>query len=303
MRSLKKHREIIGLIISIPGVLLVLLGKSLDILIIGFLCLLISLYCINGLAFLIILIVCAGISTLGIWKFLEFINKDRSIYKYFVYILENAAVFIFGVIILYGSYLIVRKLVKEKDNKSNNAFIVMEMFIFIGLLLVVPSLLSLIGQIALFFKKLGLKDGLTGASVVVAIVTCLIGAGVKLKINKDNEKKDRMISMHKEMNWRNGLHKLEIQDGYTIGDLVKLNSYFNPESDSNVDKEINYTIVRILKDHNIDMFEEKKDRQTLFDFKLTKSAFDYPLNLKENRDIRKNIHKLLKNDWDIQTKK
>lgn len=81
----------------------------------------------------------------------------------------------------------------------------MEMLIFIELLLVVPSLL-LIGQIALFFLKLGLKDGLTGALVVVTIVTCLIGAGVKLKINKDNEKKDKMISMHTEMNWRNGLH-------------------------------------------------------------------------------------------------
>lgn len=237
------------------------------------------------------------------WKLLKFINENKSIYKYFVYILKDAVVFIFGVIILYGSYWIVRKLVKGEDNKSNNAFIVMEMLIFIGLLLVVPSLLLLIGQIAVFFKKLGLKDGLTGASVVVTIVTCLIGAGVKLKINKDNEKKDKIISMHKEMNWRNGLHKLEIQAGYTIGDLVKLNSYFNPESDSSIDKEINSTIVRILKDHNIDMFEEKQDCQTLFDFKLTKGDFAYPLNLKENRDIRKNIHKLLKNDWDIQTKK
>lgn len=71
-------------------------------------------------------------------------------------------------------------------------------------------------------------------------------------------------------------------------------SYLNPESDSSIDKKINSTIVRILKDHNIDMFEEKQDCQTLFDFKLTKGDFGYPLNLKENRDIRKNIHKLLK---------
>lgn len=370
-------RKKIGIIFAIIGMILLIITIFLPvnsviyniIFIVSILCVIISLILIFSISFVSILGICTAILTCILYLLIN-LEKINHAYIYLFNILVIAIFLLLGAILLYTGYLVVKELNKS-DDINNNVFIIIETVILIGLTLFIPSLLLIVEQIGEFFSKLGFKESLTGASVIITIVTCLIGAIVNLKINKDNEKKDRKINIHKEMDWRKDLHSLEMQDSYTIRDLVKLNSFFNSEynmknefiqkhnklkkeatdlinkcdekemrdfisshyyletnpSDKikdlkgtinnlinsnytkeeldNIDIELIDKIVEILKNHNIRPFEKGLNKRslTLFDFELTKSDLYQPLNPKENQDIRKCIHKLLKNDWDIQTEK
>lgn len=165
--------------------------------------------------------------------------------------------------------------------------------------------LEIIHRLSQLFKSWGIKDPISGVTVIVTIITFTIGLIVRTVISERERKQSVKNELHKEIKWREQLHNLEMKERYTISDLVKLNTFFNPYHEDNnqhhnIDVELNELIVRILSKYTNRINDNCKT--TLFDFNLTDNVMDIVLTVKETQDIRKYIHNLLKNDWDMQTK-
>lgn len=150
--------------------------------------------------------------------------------------------------------------------------------------------------------------------------------------NKENQEKlkfERNNDMHKELEWRKKVYNLEIQDTYTVKDLVILNSLINPYKKGNNDKDsldfyINQVIINILQkltNNNVN-FDNKGDKRdnalkrvigdntiltgdnvkTLFDFQIDSGLLKKSLNPEQSAKVRECAHLLLKDDWKKQTK-
>lgn len=207
---------------------------------------------------------------------------------------------ILGVALVYfGAKMIENKL-------TDNFFFIIETFMAVGGILILCSVIKMVMEIATVYKNVGLEDPLTGASIIVTVITSALGLIVKIFMGKNNKKQEKQIALHKEMDWRKELHKLEKKGKYQLSDLIKINSFINPyhkketDEENNIDYEINETIVKILKEHKIEALNEEK--ATLFDFELTDHQMNEKLDSAENQELRQGIHKLLKWDWDLQTK-
>lgn len=207
---------------------------------------------------------------------------------------------------------------KVYTNEEEDTVLFLNMILFtIGTMLIVINIFEIMKIITELLKNWGYgkKNIITGASLIVSVITLLLGNIVKLKISNDSNKKDRTIELHKEINWRKELHDLEIKDIYNIRDLIKVNSFFNPKHDirdTDIDVDLNNEIVNILTKYvgvNPVLYNKsennKKENEpllTLFDFNLTKDDLDQELSESETQIIREYIHQLLKNDWRKQTK-
>ena len=137
----------------------------------------------------------------------------------------------------------------------------------------------------------------------------------KLNFKRNND-------MHKELEWRNKVYSLEIQDTYTVKDLVILNSFINPyEHGDKLDTYINQVITNILdelingkvsfenetnRDDVIkDVIGEKvnvDEEKTLFDFPIDSGLLKKLLSSEQSAKVRECAHLLLKNDWKKQVK-
>lgn len=142
----------------------------------------------------------------------------------------------------------------------------------------------------------------------------LIESQAELQTNHNYE-------IHRELEWRNKVYNLEIQDSYTVKDLVILNALINPyEHGDKLDTYINQVITNILQELSIeknDFTKEDKrelaikdvigedvrtNEETLFNFSISNELIKKPLNSAQSAKIRDCAHLLLKNDWKKQVK-
>lgn len=149
--------------------------------------------------------------------------------------------------------------------------------------------------------------------------------------NKENQEKlkfERNNDMHKELEWRQKVYNLEIQDSYTVKDLVILNALINPYDHGDIlDNYINSVITEIVSkisgidskkiknkglryeaicDVNTKLNEKEtakiKSTPTLFDFPINNGILKKTLNPEQSAKVRECAHLLLKNDWKKQVK-
>ena len=219
---------------------------------------------------------------------------------------ESLSIISCVIFIVFGTVLVYLGTKMIENKQSDNFFFIIEAFLAIGGILILCSVIKMVMEIAIVYKKVGLEDPLTGASIIVTVITSILGLVVKIFIGKNNKKQEKQIALHKEMDWRKELHKLEKKGKYQLSDLIKINSFINPyhkkrpNEKNNIDYEMNETIVKILDNHEVKSLNDKK--ATLFDYKLTGHQMNKKLDVIENQEIRQGIHKLLKWDWDEQTK-
>ena len=128
--------------------------------------------------------------------------------------------------------------------------------------------------------------------------------------------------IHHELEWRQKVYDFEIQDTYTVKDLIILNALINPyEHGDKLDTYINQVIINILdklingkvsfenetnRDDVIkDVIGEKvnvDEKKTLFDFPIDSGLLKKPLSSEQSAKVRECAHLLLKNDWKKQVK-
>lgn len=127
--------------------------------------------------------------------------------------------------------------------------------------------------------------------------------------------------IHHELEWRQKVYDFEIQDTYTVKDLIILNALINPyEHGDKLDTYINQVITNILKELKTkenDFKRETKrkdalesvnskdidiDEKTLFDFSIDSGLLKKLLNSEQSAKVRECAHLLLKNDWKKQVK-
>lgn len=151
--------------------------------------------------------------------------------------------------------------------------------------------------------------------------------------NKTELKKQEInhsYEIHGELNWRQKVYNLEIQDSYTVKDLVILNALINPYDHGDIlDNYINSVITDIVSeilgiekdskkiknkglryeaicDVNTKLNEKEtakiKSTPTLFDFPINTGLLKKSLNPEQSAKVRECAHLLLKNDWKKQIK-
>lgn len=152
---------------------------------------------------------------------------------------------------------------------------------------------------------------------------------IKLLGNQAELQKEHNNELHRELSWRQKVYNLEIQDTYTVKDLVILNALINPYDHGDIlDNYINSVITSIISEiSGIDKDSKKientglrydaicdvntklgqdtveiKDTPTLFDFPINNGLLKKPLNPMQSAKVRECAHLLLKNDWKKQVK-
>lgn len=265
---------------------------------------------VNGYRFVLKVIVCSILMLIFFVSIGVFF--ERSIISY-IKISVCGFLLWLGMWLFWGGIRSVKYKVYSEEEEDTKYFWSISLFI-IGTMLIVINIFEIIRIIAELLKSWGYKNNLTSISVIITVITFLLGSLVKLKISNDSNKKDRTIELHKEIDWRKELHDLEIKSTYNIKDLLKINSFFNPKHDirdkDDIDVRLNKAIVDIVvlyvKPSQVSSNKNNKNIHepilTLFNIRLTKQDLSKELSSKETQIIREYIHELLKNDWKIQTK-
>lgn len=315
MLWVRKHKNIIGIIFL--SIALIIAIKQIKKQSLAYLLAIISLI-ILGLAMLYgfvntaTLITSCSLVTVFAFILLKYVDIQESIIAMCFGILVIALFVLYMGIRLMKCFISIST--EKKRNKNEDSYF----FSGIGLIIIggvgsVIAGVTLIKDIAVYLSGKGISNPLTGVTIIVTVITFIVGSIIKLFINKkENERqlvisreeqlKQSQISLHKEMDWRKQLHELETKEQYTIGDLIKLNSFFNPydKKKKDIDYKLNRTIKNIVSRHAKPINPNKQI--TLFDYKLTEKIQKERISVKDTQRVRELIHKLLKNDWETQTK-
>lgn len=223
-----------------------------------------------------------------------------------------------GIFLIIISIKIFNEFINKSEQEQESVYIIFLIVFFLGVGATTYSVIELMHSMISLFTSWGIqkKDCITGVSLLITITTFFIGQFLKVQGDKLSRKQEKQIALHKEMDWRRELWDLEVQPEYSIQDLIKLNSFFNPKhsvkDEENIDVRLNTAVVNILSKYtcrNSVYFNksenDKKENEplvTLFDYSLTEDVINQKLNPEENQEIRELIHELLKVDWDRQTK-
>lgn len=274
-------------------------------------------YVLAALLALIWMILCSGITNVILYMiigalFSYLVVDDRQLVK----VIIPLALLLIGILCIYWANKLFNKGINEDDRKEEKKYILF----LLGSLITIISALDLIHSLISLFQSWDKKgDPVTGVSLLVTIITFSIGQFFKIQGDKLSRKQKNQMALHKEINWRKELWDLEVKPEYSIQDLIKLNSFFNPKhkkkgkkEKEDIDVRLNLAVVNILSKYtcsNSVFFnksennkEEDEPLVTLFDYCLTEDVINIKLNPEENQEIRELIHELLKVDWNKQTK-
>lgn len=133
-------------------------------------------------------------------------------------------------------------------------------YIIFSLVIVLGSMFLSINYVFKGFTFSTKGDITATATLTVGAITALSLLGTLFGVLYTSSQ-NRIQTIHSESSWRKMALELEQQTSYKIGDLVKLNSLFNPYKERAnddyfpVDFYINKVIVKILDKHNVKRLE------------------------------------------------
>lgn len=227
-------------------------------------------------------------------------------------ILSIISLFIFIKLIIFCSTL----------SKPTKYLIISEIFYCIAFS---QSIYGIFALICIYINKKISKKDLT--MELDKSIKMIIPSIKDIKSYFDNKEKlnfERNNDMHKKMEWHQKVYNLEIQDTYTVKDLVILNALINPYDHGDIlDNYINSVITDIISeisgiekdskkikneglryeaicDVNTKLNEKEtakiKSTPTLFDFPINNGLLKKSLNPEQSTKVRECAHLLLKND-------